>query len=146
MPLRPRYNRNGTFREKIAINAAISSRFGDGKQSKPMSIENYVDAASSVIEAGACGVHIDFSWITDEKGRRLDRDVPPVEAYSAVVAPLRARFGNDFVVNLNVLHGATFDVCMSSGACRIGRSCALRAGPSRRLHGSCNSDARRNWR
>ena len=99
--------------QKIAINAAISSRFGDGKQSKPMSIENYVDAASSVIEAGACGVHIDFSWITDEKGRRLDRDVPPVEAYSAVVAPLRARFGNDFVVNLNVLHGATFDVCMS---------------------------------
>jgi 3-keto-5-aminohexanoate cleavage enzyme len=55
---------------KIAINAAISSRFGDGKQSKPMSIENYVDAASSVIEAGACGVHIDFSWITDDKGRR----------------------------------------------------------------------------
>ena len=68
--------------EKIAINAAISSRFGDGKQSKPMSIEDYVDAASSVIEAGACGVHIDFSWITDDKGRRLDRDVPPVEAYS----------------------------------------------------------------
>jgi 3-keto-5-aminohexanoate cleavage enzyme len=99
--------------QKIAINAAISSRFGDGKQSKPMSIENYVDAASSVIEAGACGVHIDFSWITDEKGRRLDRDVPPVEAYSAVIAPLRARFGNDFVVNLNVLHGATFDVCIS---------------------------------
>jgi hypothetical protein len=40
---------------KIAINAAISSRFGDSKQSKPMSIENYVDAASSVIEAGAWG-------------------------------------------------------------------------------------------
>jgi 3-keto-5-aminohexanoate cleavage enzyme len=64
---------------KIAINAAVSSRFGDGKQSKPMSLESYVDAASSVIEAGACGVHIDFSWITDDKGRRLDRDVPPVD-------------------------------------------------------------------
>ena len=99
--------------QKIAINAAISSRFGDGKQSKPMSIENYVDAASSVIEAGACGVHIDFSWITDDKGRRLDRDVPPVEAYSAVLEPLRKRFGNDFVANLNVLHGRTFDICMS---------------------------------
>jgi 3-keto-5-aminohexanoate cleavage enzyme len=98
---------------KIAINAAVSSRFGDGKQSKPMSLENYVDAASSVIEAGACGVHIDFSWITDDKGRRLDRDVPPVEAYSAVLEPLRTRFGNDFVANLNVLHGSTFDICMS---------------------------------
>src|SRR3984957_4375824 len=98
---------------KIAINAAVSSRFGDGKQSKPMSLENYVDAASSVIEAGACGVHIDFSWITDDQGRRLDRDIPPVEAYSAVLEPLRKRFGNDFVPNLNVLHGTTFDMCMS---------------------------------
>ena len=98
---------------KIAINAAVSSRFGDGKQSRAMSLEDYVDAASSVIEAGACGVHIDFSWITDNKGRRLDRDVPPVEAYSAVLKPLRNRFGNDFVPNLNVLHGSTFDMCMS---------------------------------
>ena len=99
--------------KKIAINAAVSSRFGDGKQSKPMSLDGYVDAASSVIEAGACGVHIDFSWITDDKGRRLDRDVPPVEAYSAVQKSLRNRFGNDFVANLNVLHGSTFDMCMS---------------------------------
>ena len=98
---------------KIAINAAVSSRFGNGKKSRAMSLEDYVDAASSVIEAGACGVHIDFSWITDNKGRRLDRDVPPVEAYSAVLKPLRNRFGNDFVPNLNVLHGSTFDMCMS---------------------------------
>src|ERR1700740_1850318 len=98
---------------KIAINAAVSSRFGDGKQSKPMSLDGYVAAASDVIEAGACGVHIDFSWITDDKGRRLDRDVPPVEAYSAVLEPLRNRFGNDFVANLNVLHGTTFDMCVS---------------------------------
>ena len=84
--------------EKIAINAAVSGRF-DGSTS----FESYVDAASSVIEAGACGVHIDFSWMTDDQGRRLDRDLPPVEAYSAVLEPLKARFGNDFVPNLNVL-------------------------------------------
>jgi 3-keto-5-aminohexanoate cleavage enzyme len=95
---------------KIAINVAAAGRFDDGK---PTSIESYVDAASSVIEAGACGVHIDFTWVTDNKGRRLDRDVPPVEAYSAVLEPLRSRFGNDFVANLNVLNGATFDTCMS---------------------------------
>src|ERR1700730_4264795 len=93
---------------KIAINAAVSGRF-EGSTS----FENYIDAASSVIEAGACGVHIDFSWMTDDKGRRLDRDLPPVEAYSAVLQPLKARFGNDFVANLNVLHGTTFDICMS---------------------------------
>jgi uncharacterized protein (DUF849 family) len=93
---------------KIAINAAVSGRF-----EKSTSLEEYVDAASSVIEAGACGVHIDFSWMTDKQGRRLDRDIPPVEAYTAVLEPLRARFGNDFVPNLNVLHGTTFDMCMS---------------------------------
>ena len=93
---------------KIAINAAVSGRF-----EQTTSLEEYVDAASSVIEAGACGVHIDFSWMTDKQGRRLDRDIPPVEAYSAVLEPLRKRFGNDFVPNLNVLHGTTFDMCMS---------------------------------
>jgi uncharacterized protein (DUF849 family) len=94
--------------DKIAINAAVSGRF-----ESTTSLAEYVDAASSVIEAGACGVHIDFSFMTDEKGRRLDRDIPPVEAYSAVLEPLRARFGNDFVPNLNVLNGSSFDECVS---------------------------------
>jgi 3-keto-5-aminohexanoate cleavage enzyme len=93
--------------EKVAINVAVSGRFEHGT-----SFQNYIDAASSVIEAGACGVHIDFSWMTDEQGRRLDR-LPPVEAYSAVLEPLHKRFGNSFVPNLNVLHGTTFDMCMS---------------------------------
>ena len=56
----------------------------------PVTFQNYVDAASSVIDAGACGVHIDFSWMTDESGQRLDR-LPPVEAYSQVLEPLRKR-------------------------------------------------------
>ncbi|EHP41084.1 hypothetical protein OR16_21818 [Cupriavidus basilensis OR16] len=99
---------------EIAINVAVSGRFSDSQEEgHPTSIEAYVDAASEVIEAGACGVHIDFSMVTDHKGRRLDRDVPPVEAYSAVLDPLRARFGWDFVANLNVLNGSTFDICMS---------------------------------
>jgi 3-keto-5-aminohexanoate cleavage enzyme len=103
--------------EKIAINAAVSGRF-----ESTTSLAEYVDAASSVIEAGACGVHIDFSFMTDEKGRRLDRDIPPVEAYSAVLEPLRARFGNDFVPNLNVLNGSSFDECVSparAGLCEV---------------------------
>jgi uncharacterized protein (DUF849 family) len=78
-----------------------------------MSIEDYVDEASRVIEAGACGIHVDFTWVTDKQGRRLDRDLPPVEAYGAVLEPLRKRFGRSFVSNLNVLNGTTFDVCVS---------------------------------
>ncbi|QBQ98888.1 3-keto-5-aminohexanoate cleavage protein [Paraburkholderia pallida] len=103
--------------EKIAINAAVSGRF-----ESTTSLAEYVDAASSVIEAGACGVHIDFSFMTDEKGRRLDRDIPPTEAYAAVLEPLRARFGNDFVPNLNVLNGSSFDECVSparAGQCEV---------------------------
>lgn len=98
---------------KVAINVAVSTRFDGPASAAPPSIQTYVDAASSVIEAGACGVHIDFSWVTDDKGRRLDRDIPPVEAYTAVLAPLRKRFGNAFVANLNVLHGESFDICVS---------------------------------
>lgn len=98
---------------KIAINVAVSGRFDGTEHTPPTSIQNYIDSASDVIEAGACGVHIDFTWVTDTQGRRLDRDVPPVEAYMSVLEPLRKRFGNDFVPNLNVLNGDTFDVCVS---------------------------------
>ena len=100
---------------EIAINVAVSGRFSAATDAHqhPTSIETYVDEASKVIEAGACGVHIDFTWVTDDKGRRLDRDLPPVEAYGAVLEPLKKRFGNDFVPNLNVLNGTSFEMCMS---------------------------------
>jgi uncharacterized protein (DUF849 family) len=100
--------------EKIAINVAVAGRAGiPGLQNYPVDIDEYIDAASQVIKAGACGVHIDFSWVTDSKGRRLDKDLPPTEAYGLVLEPLRERFGNSFVSNLNVLNGATFEACMA---------------------------------
>lgn len=101
---------------KIGINVAVSGRAGVGQgddSTYPSSVEEYLNAASQVIEEGACGVHIDFSFVTDHRGRRLDRDVPPVEAYETVLNPLRDRFGYNFVANLNVLNGKTFDECMS---------------------------------
>ncbi|KAJ8138174.1 hypothetical protein OY671_008612, partial [Metschnikowia pulcherrima] len=75
-----------TVPESIAINVAVSGRFTEGASAdaaNPTSSEDYVDEASRVIEAGACGVHIDFTWVTDKHGRRLDRDSPPVDAYTA---------------------------------------------------------------
>jgi 3-keto-5-aminohexanoate cleavage enzyme len=103
--------------EKVAINSAVSGRFENTS-----SFEAYVNEATSVIEAGACGVHIDFSFMTDAQGRRMDRDILPVEAYTQVLEPLRARFGNDFVANVNVLNGTTFDMCLSparEGLCEV---------------------------
>lgn len=98
----------------VAINVAVAGRAGmPGTPDYPVDVEEYVDAASQVIEAGACGVHVDFTWVTDSKGRRLDKDLPPTEAYGLVLEPLRERFGNAFVANLNVLNGATFEECLS---------------------------------
>ncbi|RTL66042.1 MAG: hypothetical protein EKK42_18875 [Pseudonocardiaceae bacterium] len=100
--------------ERIAINCAVAGRAGAGSSPDyPVDVEEYLDAASQVIEAGACGVHIDFTWVTDSKGRRLDKDLPPTEAYGLVLEPLRERFGNGFVSNVNVLNGGSFEECMS---------------------------------
>lgn len=99
--------------DKIAINVAVAGRAGSGTADYPIDVEDYLDAACQVIEAGAAGVHIDFTWVTDSKGRRLDEDLPPTEAYGLVLDPLRERFGNEFVANLNVLNGSTFEECMS---------------------------------
>ena len=106
----------GDIPAEIAINVAVAARLEASEGSSPnpsTSLENYVDEASKVIEAGACGVPLDFTFVTDNKERRLDRDLLPVEAYNAVLEPLRARFGCRFIANLNVLHGSTFEECMS---------------------------------
>lgn len=87
-----------------------------------------MDAASEVIEAGACGVHIDYTWVTDSKGRRLDVDLPPAEAYGLTVGPLRERFGNDFVPNLNILNGKTFEECIAPIAAGLGEVAPCAAG------------------
>lgn len=95
--------------EKVAINVAVANRSTVGTANEaPIGVEDFIAEATSVIEAGACGVHIDFTWVTDTQGRRLDKDLPPAEAYGLVLEPLRERFGTAFVSNLNVLNGSTF--------------------------------------
>ena len=100
--------------EAIGISCAVSSRFNEDSDhgASTSSIQQYIDEASSVIEEGAFSVHIDFSWVTDETGRRLDK-IPPVEAYQMVLEPLRKRHGYSFMSDLNVLNGASFEECMS---------------------------------
>lgn len=99
---------------KIGISCAVSSRFSEDADHGHVvsSVERYIDEASAVIEEGAYAVHIDFTWVTDESGRRLDQ-MPPVEAYQMVLEPLRKRYGYGFMSDLNVLNGSTFEECMS---------------------------------
>jgi len=99
--------------EKMVIHTAVSGRLAGTEGGLPSTFESFVGAAGEVIEGGAAGVHVDFTWVEDPSGRRLDRDVPPVEAYSAVLEPLRERFGSGFVADCNLLNGKTFEECMS---------------------------------
>ena len=94
--------------EQIAIHTAISGRLGVG----PTALEDFVTDASEVIDAGAAAVHFDYTWVEDPSGRRLDQELSPVEAYRAVLDPLRERYGTGFVADCNVLNGSTFDECM----------------------------------
>lgn len=95
--------------DKIAIHVAISARAGAGATS----LEDYIEDTVAVVEAGAAAVHFDYSWVEDPSGRRLDRDLVPVDAYRAVLDPLRERLGTEFIADCNVLNGSNFDECMA---------------------------------
>src|SRR5258708_27242112 len=114
---------------KIAINVAISPRaaIDEGTTTTSGSLEQYIEEASEVIEAGACGVHLDFGYVVDAAGRLL-ADLPPVDAYTTVLEPLRARFGDTFVANLNVLNGKTFDECLSPAVAGLAEVAPCAAG------------------
>jgi len=105
---------------RIAINVAVSGRASGGTagvdagEASPQSVDDYIEAAAGVIEAGATGIHLDFTLVTDRQGRPLDSgETPMVEVYKMVLGPLRARFGDGFVSNLNVLSGKTFEACVA---------------------------------
>ena len=77
-------------------------------------MDDYIEAAAGVIEAGATGIHLDFTLVTDRQGRPLDSgEIPMVDVYKMVLGPLRARFGDAFISNLNVLSGKTFEACVA---------------------------------
>jgi 3-keto-5-aminohexanoate cleavage enzyme len=109
--------------DELAIQVALAGRFSSEEGTQhPTTLQGFIDDAAAVIDAGASGVHVDYGWIVDGQGRRLDRDVTPVEAFSAVLGPLRERFGDGFVANINVLSGNTFEECMSparAGLCEV---------------------------
>jgi 3-keto-5-aminohexanoate cleavage enzyme len=117
--LQPRWD----IPKKMALQVAIAGRVSQGEGSQhPTSVAGFLEDATEVIEAGASGIHLDYGFILDDNGQRLDLTLPPVEAFGSVINPLRERFGRSFVSNLNVLSGKTFDECMSparAGLCDV---------------------------
>jgi 3-keto-5-aminohexanoate cleavage enzyme len=109
--------------DKVAIHVAIAGRFSkEQKAQHPTSAAGMLADATEVIAAGASGIHVDPNFIVDDEGRRLDKDVPILDTYHAVLDPLRDRFGRGFVSNVNVLNGETFEECMApvtAGLCEV---------------------------
>lgn len=98
--------------DTIALNVAVAGRVDDSGSPYPTSLEEYLDAAREVISAGAAGIHLDFTFVTDKQGRRLDKDMAPADGYRTILEPLREEFGWSFMSNLNVLNGPTFEECL----------------------------------
>jgi uncharacterized protein (DUF849 family) len=109
--------------KKMALNVALAGRFSqDTGAQHPVTIDGFLEDARSVINAGATGIHLDYGFIYDDAGNRLDLTVPPAKLFGSVVTPLREEFGRKFVSNVNVLSGKTFDECMSparEGICEV---------------------------
>jgi 3-keto-5-aminohexanoate cleavage enzyme len=109
--------------KKMALNVALAGRFSQETGAQhPTTIDGFLQDARSVIHAGATGFHLDYGFLYDDEGNRLDLTVPPTELFGSVINPLRAEFGRKFVSNVNVLSGKTFDECMSparEGICEV---------------------------
>jgi 3-keto-5-aminohexanoate cleavage enzyme len=109
---------------KLGVHVALAGRFSKEQEAQhPTTLDGFLKEAGDVIEAGATGVHVDYGFLVDDQGRRLDRDFSPLETYKVVLDPLRERFGRSFVSNLNVLNGESFDECMEpvrAGLCEVG--------------------------
>ena len=107
----------------MALQVALAGRFSQNEAAQhPTTVDAFLRDAADVIAAGASGIHVDYGFLVDEQGRRLDQVLAPVEAFGAVINPLRERFGRSWVSNVNVLSGKTFDECMSparAGLCEV---------------------------
>jgi 3-keto-5-aminohexanoate cleavage enzyme len=119
LPSQPRWD----IPKKMALQVALAGRFSQDKGTEhPIGTDEFLRDARQVIDAGASGIHLDFGFLYDDDGNRIDLTVPPVELFGSVINPLREEYGRGFVSNVNVLSGDTFDDCMSparEGLCEV---------------------------
>lgn len=119
LPSQPRWD----IPKKMALQVAVAGRFSQDKGTQhPTSVDGFLHDAREVIAAGASGVHLDFGFLYDDGGNRLDLTVPSVELFGSVINPLREEYGRRFVSNVNVLSGKTFEDCIRparAGLCEV---------------------------
>ncbi|MFQ6011598.1 MAG: 3-keto-5-aminohexanoate cleavage protein [Nitrososphaerales archaeon] len=99
--------------EKVVIKVAISGRSATEEEkisgAFPSTIPEFTSAAAEVIEGGAAGIHFDLSNLKDYTGNELDVGRKTVDVYREILAPLKSKFANNFVVDVNILRGRNFE-------------------------------------
>lgn len=95
--------------ELVAVTTAVAGRVareaGSGiPGSFPVDFDGFREATVDVLEAGACGVHIDFGGLPAIQESGLS--VP--EAYDRLIPEIRAATERDCVFDANVLRGESF--------------------------------------
>lgn len=93
----------------VAVTTAVSGRVAREAEtgapaSFPLDFDGFQKAAIEVLEAGACGVHIDFGGIPAIQESGLS--VP--ESYDKLIPAIRAATDLDCVYDCNVLRGENF--------------------------------------
>jgi 3-keto-5-aminohexanoate cleavage enzyme len=112
--------------EKLVLTAAVSGRIVSDRgtnrpQSFPLDLDSFEKAAVEVIEAGACGVHVDFGGIAgiSEGGYTME------QAYDKVVGGINAATTTDWVCDANVLRGETFHENMYPVTAGLAETCPM---------------------
>ncbi|MGW4033198.1 3-keto-5-aminohexanoate cleavage protein [Streptomyces sp. NPDC004838] len=94
--------------ELVVVTAAVSGRTGrEADEDVPdytADLGGFVDAAVESIDAGACGIHVDFGGIDAIEKSGLS--VP--ETYSEIISSIDARTRHDWVRDANILRGRNF--------------------------------------
>lgn len=98
--------------ENVVIKVAISGRSATEAESVsgafPSTIPEFTNAAAEVIQGGAAGIHFDLSNMKKNTGVELDAGRKTVDVYREILAPLKQRFDDRFVVDVNILRGKNF--------------------------------------
>ena len=86
-----------------AVSGRVSREASTGTpQSFPLDFDGFIDASVEIIEAGACGVHIDFGGIAAIEKSGLS----VTECYDKVIGGINARTKVDWIADCNCLRGA----------------------------------------
>lgn len=95
--------------EVVAVTAAVSGRIvrevdDAATRQYALDFDSFVTSAIDSIEAGACGVHIDFGGIAAIQESGLS--VP--DAYTKIISSINAGTDHDWVRDANILRGRNF--------------------------------------